>query len=815
MSRREQPAQEQNMTRYLRDLVHQIGGPCASPGSMDIITMSDVADHVTLRGPANIVVSVEMENIFSPVAAGAATPVHHMPAELYSFAVQIPAGSTWGLEMRRWIEQGSLPPRCSLVIRGSPCTPAPPVQCPDVPCDFAVRHLPDCGHVFPVGCEPRGSGPVRMPPTCGPALTVIPADGGCIRPCFFNGMFITREDMETQLRYFRIKNQLQRRADGQGVVWGLGLRREGRSICVYPGYAVDCCGNDLIVTCMYKVDAAALLMDPIICNHRHGERQCFALLLEYVECPEEPRPVHPEPCFGGAMPCEMSRVRETVRLRLVPPRECKPARPIPDFLKKLCEPGRRPDCDPPEPPKCEPFPCLTDPCCDETPLFSPPIPWCDEDPFNRGESGDLKAIALAIVYALLAGTIAKSEPGANGADNNVAAAADVFALVTKLFDEKLAEHDRLDDVAIAVQQLLSDWCCSLLYPGPCCEGEPHGVVIGCAVVCGGEIERIDPWGGRRWVMHYPLQSYWGAQFGIVPPDIMASRVFGLICCLARLHPPACGPLCSSDNPRSEMTIGGCKLGVNTGTAQRSQTSRKQVVSLATFVEKVLAAVAQPDMPDGKAMVELQIDGLPDVYILVPDQSASATPMRPSEELGEPPVDQPVRQVRPRTAAPPRPWIEVLVQEALAVARIRRIQRGQPLLRGFTERLSIRLAESQPLAALTPPRSRELAEALEDAAILTIGTLLQQSPETLATDLGEAVAARALSELIQRSESRVQAITDAAIERVQAATGERGLVSVGDLAKSPEALGELIETLVGRLEMPRDTVERCVSEALAS
>ena len=52
-----------------------------------------------------------------------------------------------------------------------------------------------------------------------------------------------------------------------------------------------------------------------------------------------------------------------------------------------------------------------------------------------------------------------------------------------------------------------------------------------------EIERIDPWGGRRWVMHYPLLSYWGEQFGIVPPDVLASRIFALICCLARLERP--------------------------------------------------------------------------------------------------------------------------------------------------------------------------------------------------------------------------------------------------------------------------------------
>ena len=116
------------------------------------------------------------------------------------------------------------------------------------------------------------------------------------------------------------------------MVWGLGLGRDGRSICVHPGYAVDCCGNDLTVTRVYKVEAAALLSDPAICRRRNGERECFALLLEYTECPEEPRPVHGDPCVGSATACEMSRVRETVRLRLVPPRHYRPKGPIQRFL---------------------------------------------------------------------------------------------------------------------------------------------------------------------------------------------------------------------------------------------------------------------------------------------------------------------------------------------------------------------------------------------------------------------------------------------------------------------------------------------------
>ena len=66
------------------------------------------------------------------------------------------------------------------------------------------------------------------------------------------------------------------------------------------------------------------------------------------------------------------------------------------------------------------------------------------------------------------------------------------------------------------------------------EGAAVSVVIGCAVIEGGTISHIDPFGGRRHVIHYPLLSHWGAQFGLAPLDITASTFFSKICCLGSL-----------------------------------------------------------------------------------------------------------------------------------------------------------------------------------------------------------------------------------------------------------------------------------------
>jgi hypothetical protein len=783
------------MTHNLMDFVTSIRGPCAAQRYPDRVELIHADDDVIFRGPSSLNVSVEVETHLTPLHEAISNGPRTVAASLYSYDINIPAGFTSRFEMRAWRDTGRLAHGRKLVIRWHPCPPVPCVP-PDIPCDFAVRHEPDCGYVFPAGCEPCGNLPVRMPPDCGPTLTVVPARGGCIRPRFFNGMFITREDMETELRYFRVKNQLQRRADGQGVVWGLGLGRDGRAICVHPGYAVDCCGNDLTVTSIYKVEAAALLADPAICHRRSTERECFALLLEYTECPEEPRPVHGDPCAGSATACEMSRVRETVRLRLVPPRHLKPDGPIPKFLRALSEGRGDEEChkrDRHDRDDRECWPCLTDPCCADTPLFPPGIVWALGNPYDPDRPAGPKVIGLAVMYSLLAGSIA-SENGDEGEDSpKVRAAGKLYRMAARLFDRSLdVDKDELERLTIRVQQLLSDWCCAFLYPGPCCEGEPHGVVIGCAVVCGGEIERIDPWGGRRWVMHYPLLAYWGKQFGIVPPDALASRIFAFICCLARLERPSCEGFYQEDRiaEKTEMEIGGATFGIGSGPPRQSedtvhgrQISRRETVSLLEFAAHALAAIAQPPVAERAPLREVRLEGNSDVYLLVPDPAA----------------------VMPTTVAKPRvpgeDPLTVLVRDALAVPRTRRAHRARPLFRAFHENLSAGLAANAPLSALTPPPPRDLAETLQDAGIETIGALLGRSPEALAGDFAGVANTAAVNDLIVRTEAKVAAITADTVEIVQSVATEYRLLSAVDLSGSDEARGKLIETLAERLQLP--------------
>ena len=734
------------MAMSLRDYVSSKSGSWASQASGNVIELTQNDDVVVFQGPLSLNVAVVAEAVLSPVAGGNA---RSSVSDLYSYDVDVPAGYTWRYQMAD-SAAGPCVSGCQVLIRPAPCVRTTPVQAPDLPCDYAVGNLTNIGQFFPIGCEPCGSGPVRLPTTCGPSLAVMPAAGGCVRPRFFNGMFITREDLETQLGYLRLKNQLQRRADGDGVVWGLGLGRDGSSVCVQPGYAVDCCGNDLTVTSVYRVEAATLLSDPAVCNLLTGKQQCMSLLLEYVECPEQPRPIHGgDPCSNAAAGCEMSRVRETVRLRLVPTRTYQPSGPIQRFLAtisvgqttvgtsqtpsaagttqqqtvpfdiqfattdkdfpnnvkqfnlspsttvpvkqsmqletsatatltmtipaagnsffsagsvKAMDTGTPAPTDVQSPQQSganspiswqcivpstaetytfvvdswtapapsggqysgtttisiaasinehqnttlnitvsatpvtlsapTPFPCLTDPCCGSSPLFPVTPPWADANPLVPGQAADLYVILLAVIYVMAAGAAAQNSP-------NATAYATLYQKIVPLVDPNATSAGVLNRDTQAMQQMLADLCCSLLYPGPSCHGEPHGVVIGCATIVGREIERVDPWSGRRWVMHYPLWSYWGAQFGLVPPDVLASRLFSFICCVAGLKLPGFG---SADpvtfyptNLNTELAVGAGKLVVNPATSTAGTPT--ETASLPVFAARVLRPwPASPRLP---------------------------------------------------------------------------------------------------------------------------------------------------------------------------------------------------------------------------
>jgi hypothetical protein len=124
------------------------------------------------------------------------------------------------------------------------------VHTPVAPAPATTTHECGCGCGGRCGCETR----------C--------CDLEClVRPNFFCGQLLTDADLTAAVEWTRRRLSLSRYRDGWGIACGLHLScapQGGRAGCcdpadgpvvyVNPGYAVDCCGNDLVVCEPLPVD---------------------------------------------------------------------------------------------------------------------------------------------------------------------------------------------------------------------------------------------------------------------------------------------------------------------------------------------------------------------------------------------------------------------------------------------------------------------------------------------------------------------------------------------------------------------------------
>ncbi|PPK67143.1 hypothetical protein V5P93_003480 [Actinokineospora auranticolor] len=145
-----------------------------------------------------------------------------------------------------------------------------------------------------------------------------------VRPRFFAGQLLTEDDLGLLVDYVAGKDRLHNRTVlGPGVVCGLEVGCDpcgGGTVVVRPGHALDCCGNDIVVSCQEKVDVQALVRearitasgvdcgDPCDDDQRH-----YGLYIRYEETPIAP--VAPfsteEPCPTPG--CVPSRIQEGFR----------------------------------------------------------------------------------------------------------------------------------------------------------------------------------------------------------------------------------------------------------------------------------------------------------------------------------------------------------------------------------------------------------------------------------------------------------------------------------------------------------------------
>lgn len=171
----------------------------------------------------------------------------------------------------------------------------------------------------------------------GCACGCAPCEGTCCRldcivqPRFFCGQLLTDADLSAMLKWARDRFGLSRYRHGWGVVCGLDVRARYASpttIVVTPGYAVDCCGNDVIVCEDATVDLRRVCrdeQDPCADLRRQlglgGETRALRdrvravdVYLQYNEESADPTTAMGRGSCKQVSECEYSRTKETYKV---------------------------------------------------------------------------------------------------------------------------------------------------------------------------------------------------------------------------------------------------------------------------------------------------------------------------------------------------------------------------------------------------------------------------------------------------------------------------------------------------------------------
>ncbi len=163
------------------------------------------------------------------------------------------------------------------------------------------------------------------------------------RPKYFCGQLLTDDVLNAEQKYQREKNKLHNRyLHGWGVVCGLEVTCYSKcgtkgEVLVKQGYAIDCCGNDIIVCKDEVVDVVDLIdeckpkPEDDDCENKKrprdecsGEEKKYCLYLKYKE--EESRPVTAlkKDIDGSCVKrCEPSRIKEGYTFEVKECTECE------------------------------------------------------------------------------------------------------------------------------------------------------------------------------------------------------------------------------------------------------------------------------------------------------------------------------------------------------------------------------------------------------------------------------------------------------------------------------------------------------------
>ena len=124
------------------------------------------------------------------------------------------------------------------------------------------------------GCGCCGTAPTGTSTPCRCRNGHKPSECGCglerlERPLFTAGMVLSDSDLTALVDWTRARLGLQRFRDGWGAVCGLDVRCDPDhpgSVIIEPGYAVSCCGEDVVVCEPQRLDLSECCADPTPCG---------------------------------------------------------------------------------------------------------------------------------------------------------------------------------------------------------------------------------------------------------------------------------------------------------------------------------------------------------------------------------------------------------------------------------------------------------------------------------------------------------------------------------------------------------------------
>jgi hypothetical protein len=163
-----------------------------------------------------------------------------------------------------------------------------------------------------------------------------------VQPRFYCGQLLTDQDLNALRHWTQDKLRLNRYRDGWGVVCGLAVRCDPKTlggVVIGPGYAVSCCGDDIIVcqdapkdlseacrdekdpcadlTKLTKKDEGKDLEREIVLGggtYKASEVRTVDLVIRYDEQYAEPQTPLGRSACGQTTACEYSRTREVFKL---------------------------------------------------------------------------------------------------------------------------------------------------------------------------------------------------------------------------------------------------------------------------------------------------------------------------------------------------------------------------------------------------------------------------------------------------------------------------------------------------------------------